>query len=108
LILYFGFSFGLSVLLGSLWSIVNLYAIKLVFTALLKKENKNIKIGLLVLFFKIPVLYVAGYFLVTWTFLSIPGLLWGFSGIFLVSLLKALSRSYLKYNKIANPKETKA
>ena len=108
LALYLSLNFAYSVLIGAIWGVLNLFAIKLVILALVKKEKKNIKWGLLILFLKIPVLYGIGYYLLTWEYLTITGLLWGFSSIFIVAVLKALSKSLLTENKIANAEETKA
>jgi hypothetical protein len=108
LIIYFGYSFGISVLFGAVWGVLNLLAIKFVILSLVKTGKRNLKFGLLVLFFKIPVLYGVGYFLLTWDFLSVGGLLWGFSGILIVSLLKGLSRTILKMDKNMNTGENQA
>jgi len=105
LILYLGFSFGVSVLIGAVWGILNLIAIKFVIVSLVKTGKRNLKFGLLILFFKIPVLYGTGYFLLTWDYLSVGGLLWGFSGILIVSAFKGLSRSILKMDNKINPGE---
>jgi hypothetical protein len=105
LILYLGFSFGISVLIGAIWGVLNLLAIKFVIVSLVKPGKRNLKFGLLVLFFKIPVLYGIGYFLLTWDYLSVGGRIWGFSGILIVSVLKGLSRSLLKMDKDLNPEE---
>ncbi len=93
--LYINMSFALSVLFGAVWGALNLLGIKLIITNLMPGPSKNLVVGLLVLFLKLPVLYVIGYFLVTWHYLSVFGLLWGFSGIFIVALLKVLGRMYL-------------
>ena len=93
--LYIRMNFALSVLFGAVWGSLNLFALKIIIMNLLATENRNLILGLGVLFIKLPVLYLAGYFLVTWKYLSIGGLLWGFSGIFIVALLKVLGRTYL-------------
>jgi hypothetical protein len=108
LAVYVNYNYAFSVLIGGVWSVLNLFAIKLVIVALVTKGKKNIILGLLVLFLKIPVLYGIGYYLLTWDYLVVSGLLWGFSSILLVAVLKALSSSLLKSNKIANAEETKA
>ena len=41
LIVYIDFGFALSVLIGAIWSVLNLFAIKLVITSMLIKEKKN-------------------------------------------------------------------
>ena len=108
LIIYFSYSFGISVLFGAVWGVLNLLAIKYVIISLVKPGKKNLKFGLLILFFKIPVLYGIGYFLLTWDFLSGGGLLWGFSGILIVSVLKGLSRSIIKNDSRVNTGENNA
>ncbi len=108
LTVYGGTEFALSVLFGAVWGVLNLLAIKIVIVNLLRTGGKNLKLGLLVLFFKMPVLYGIGYFLVTWDYLSIVGLLWGFSGILIVSFLKAIGRSYLGLDNKVNTEGTKA
>jgi hypothetical protein len=93
--LYIKMNFALSVLFGATWGALNLLGIKIIIVSLLPGPTKNQWLGFLVLFLKLPVLYVIGYFLVTWKYLSVYGLLWGFSGIFIVALLKVLGRLYL-------------
>lgn len=102
LALYISPNFGFSVLFGAIWGSLNLLAIKFVITSLVTTGKRKMAFGLAVLFVKIPVLYGIGYFLITWDYLSIPGLLWGFSGIFIAALLNALSRTILGLDKKAN------
>ncbi len=108
LAVYVNYNYAYSVLFGGIWGVLNLFGIKLVIVALVTKGKKNIILGLLVLFLKIPVLYGIGYYLLTWDYLVVSGLLWGFSSILLVAVLKALSSSLLNSNKIANAEEKKA
>ncbi len=115
LALYIKMNFALSVLFGAVWGALNLLGIKIIITSLLPREKRNLILGLLVLFLKLPVLYVAGYFLITWHYLSAYGLLWGFSGIFIVAFLKALSLYLLGLDgfrkmpeSAPGPKETRA
>jgi hypothetical protein len=95
LVLYFGTSFGLSVLLGAVWGSLNLLAIKIVITSLVTARSRKVKLGIMILIVKLPVLYGLGYFLVTSDYLSAGGLLWGFSGILITAFLNALSRMAL-------------
>lgn len=113
--LYIGMNFALSVLSGAVWGVLNLWAIKIIVTSLMPGGKKNIIVGLLVLFLKLPVLYVAGFLLVTWDYLSVSGLLWGFSGVLIVALFKVLGRMYLGLddsgradNRTSSPQETRA
>jgi hypothetical protein len=93
--LYIKMNFALSVLFGAIWGALNLLGIKFIIISLLPGPTRKPVLGFLVLFLKLPVLYLIGYFLVTWRYLSVYGLLWGFSGIFIVALLKVLGRMYL-------------
>ena len=112
--IYIRVNIGVSVLLGAIWGSLNLLAIKYIVVFLLPGPDRKPLLGIIILFVKLPVLYLIGYFFVAWKYLSIPGLLWGFSSIFLVALLKVLGRMYLgmdntKKNAIdSTPKEIKA
>ena len=104
--LYIKMNFALSVLFGAVWGSLNLLAIKIIITSLLPGPTKNTVLGFLVLFLKVPILYFVGYLLVTWDYLSVYGLLWGFSGIFIVALLKVLGRLYLGMDEIKKAPES--
>ena len=108
LALYISMNFGLSVLFGAIWGTLNLLAIKFVITSLVTKQTRKPLIGAAVLIFKIPVLYGLGYLLVTWDYLSVGGLLWGFSGILITAFLNALSRTVLGLDGKVNAGESKA
>ena len=95
LIVYASMSFALSVLFGAAWGCLNLLAIRIIVVSLLTPHGKNRMLALIVLFIKLPVLYGAGYLLLTWDYLSAAGLVWGFSGILIVIVSKALGRAYL-------------
>lgn len=102
LALYMGIGFGLSVLFGAIWGCLNLLAIKIIIISLVTEKKRNVKLGVIVLILKLPVLYGLGYFLITRDYLSPAGLLWGFSGILITALLNALSRSILKLDDKVN------
>jgi hypothetical protein len=113
LAIYIEMNFALSVLFGAAWGALNLLGIKLIITSLLVPAKPNWVLGAIILFLKLPVLYLMGYLLVTWKYMSIGGLLWGFSGILIVSVLKVLSRMILgmdkdQASKQAHPLENKA
>jgi hypothetical protein len=104
LAVYYKINFALSVLLGAIWGCLNLLGIKVIITSLIGATRPNRLLGFAVLFLKLPVLYFIGYFLVTWKYLSAWGLLWGFSGILVVTVLKVVSREILGLDKKeANP-----
>jgi hypothetical protein len=93
-------NFALAVLFGAVWGSLNLWGIKIIIVSLVPGPDRKPVLGFLVLFLKLPVLYIIGYFLITWHYLSIYGLLWGFSGVFIVALLKVLGRLYLGLDDI--------
>ncbi len=106
--IYISMNFALAVLLGASWGCLNLLAIRFIVVSLLTPHRKNLALGLIVLFVKLPVLYGIGYLLITWNYLPIGGLLWGFSGILIVMVLKVLGRLYLGLDKKVKANETKA
>ncbi len=106
--LYISMNFALAVLLGALWGCLNLLAIRFIVVSLLTPRRKNLSLGLIVLFVKLPVLYGIGYLLITWNYLPFGGLLWGFSGILIVMVLKVLGRLYLGLDNKVKANETKA
>jgi hypothetical protein len=95
LAVYMRMNFALAVLFGAIWGALNLLGIKIIITRLLVPEKADWAVGLAVIFLKLPVLYFIGYLLVTWEYMSVPGLLWGFSGILIVAVLKVASRAIL-------------
>jgi hypothetical protein len=99
--------FALAVLLGAFWGCLNLLAIRIIVVSLLTPHKKNLTLGLIILFAKLPVLYGIGYLLITWDYLPIGGLLWGFSGILIVMVLKVLGRLYLGLDNKVKANETK-
>ncbi len=101
--IYVRMNFALSVLFGAAWGTLNLLGIRLIITNLLVPQKPNWILGLIILFLKMPVLYFLGYLLLTWDYMSIGGLLWGFSGILIVAVLKALSRTILGLEKKEEP-----
>jgi hypothetical protein len=104
--LYFSMNFALAVLFGALWGCLNLLAIRFIVVSLLTPDKKNLALGLTILFVKLPVLYGIGYLLIAWNYPPIGGLLWGFSGILIVMVLKVLGRMYLGLDNKVKANET--
>ena len=104
---YISMNFALAVFLGASWGCLNLLAIRIIVVSLLTPHRKNLALGLIVLLVKLPVLYGIGYLLITWNYLPISGLLWGFSGILIVMVLKVLGRLYLGLDNKVKANETK-
>ncbi len=92
---YFGFYHALALLSSGIWSMVNLMFLSALVRTVLHpgKINKTAAIGMA--FIKFPLLYTAGYFLVTVdVFRAIP-LVVGFSMVLVVMVLKAVTRAIL-------------
>ena len=98
LAIYLKVSFAVAYLLGCLWACLNLIAIKFLITQIITPNPKNKVFIILFMFIKFPVIYFLGYLLVVWSYPPIYGLLWGFSSILIVTLLKVVSRAILQKN----------
>jgi len=96
LAVYVRVHFAVAFLLGCIWSCLNLLGIKFLVTQLISPKPKNKAIIVLLVFLKFPLIYFLGYLLVVWDFTPIYGLLWGFSSVFVVTVLKVISRSILQ------------
>ena len=106
LAVYIKTSFGVAFVLGSLWGCLNLLAIKLLVIQAIKPGKKNIVLLLFFIFVKFPIIYLLGYLLVIWSYPPLFGLVWGFSSIMIVTVLKVLSRQLLQLD--ANKPRVKA
>lgn len=96
LAVYVRVAFAVAYLLGCVWGCLNLFAIRFVVIFLINPHPKNKTLIALLLFLKFPLIYFLGYLLVIWSFTPILGLLWGFSSLFIVTILKVISRSILQ------------
>jgi hypothetical protein len=94
--LYLKIPFALSLVFGCLWGCANLFLIRILVTRTLGVRIKSKFWIILIVFVKFPILYFLGYLLLKWTYLSPYGLLLGFTAIFIVTVLKVVSRSILK------------
>ena len=98
LAVYVRLSFGAAYILGCAWGCLNLLAIKFLITQIITPKEKNIVFIALFILLKFPIIYGLGYLLVIWSYPPIYGLVWGFSSILIVTLLKVISRSILQLN----------
>ena len=96
LAIYLRVSFAVAYLLGCLWACLNLIAIKFLITQIITPNAKNKVFITIFMFIKFPVIYFLGYLLVVWSYPPVYGLLWGFSSILIVTLLKVVSRAILQ------------
>ncbi len=98
---YYGFLPTLSVFTGLIWGIVNLYFLAILIRSTIRPDDVD-KVGaLVVLFIKIPLLYLTGYFMITSTLFDPILLLIGFSVLLLVIVLKAIGRTILNLDQIS-------
>ncbi len=96
---YYQFPFALAILLGGVWSSLNLLAMTFMVQQLLRPTPIDWATATASIFIKLPLLYVAGFLLVTWDFLPKLGLVAGFSMVFAVIILKGLGRMILKLDE---------
>ncbi len=98
---YYGFLPTLSVFTGLIWGIVNLYFLAILIRSTIRPDDVD-KVGaLVVLFIKIPLLYLTGYFMITSTLFDPILLLIGFSVLLLVIVLKEIGRTILNLDQIS-------
>jgi len=104
-IYYFGFYDSLAVLSAGIWSMVNLIFLAALVRTALKPDgvDKLAAAGLALI--KFPLLYAAGYFLLTVEIFRPVPLLIGFSMVLVVMVLKAAARVMLKLDENVNNHE---
>ena len=96
----FGFAYleaskVLSVLSGLIWGMVNLYFLAVLIKVTVRPEGPDKRAALLLMFIKLPLIYLAGYFLLTNSYFNVYYLLIGFTVLFIVIVLKVLGRLLL-------------
>ena len=96
LAIYLRVSFAVAFVLGCMWACLNLIAIRFLIAQIITPNPKNKVLIIIFIFVKFPLIYFLGYLLVIWNYPPINGLLWGFSSIFIVTLLKVVSRAILQ------------
>jgi hypothetical protein len=89
---YWNTESGAAWLLGCAWSLVNIYFIGLLVTAITSHQAKRRLRVLLIVLVKVPVLYALGFLLLTNGWLPVIALLAGFMWPLLVITLKILGR----------------
>ena len=96
---YYQFPFALAFLAGGLWSSLNFLALTFIVQQLLRPTPIDWPTAMASIFIKLPLLYGAGFLLITWNFLPKLGLAAGFSVVFSVIILKGLGRMVLKLDE---------
>jgi hypothetical protein len=98
---YFGWQLGVGFLTGVCWSLANFLFLRGLIIQVITPEQTKKNLTIIFSVLKFPVLYVAGYFLATSGWFSLYVLLAGFSFIFLVIILKVLSRMMMGLEAIS-------
>lgn len=105
---YYTIAFADGFFIGALWSCLNLKLLTaLVVEATTQGQTKKLHL-LTYALIKFPLLYLSGYLILRSGYFSIPGLMTGFSLIFVVGTLKALGRLILGMDTIKSKIEEKS
>jgi len=96
---YYQFPFALAFLAGGFWSSLNFLALTFMVQQLLRPTPIDWTTALAAIFIKLPLLYGAGFLLITWDYLPKLGLVAGFSVVLAVIILKGLGRMILKLDE---------
>lgn len=107
LAVYYDVTFALGVLVGCLWGVANFAALAAVLIATIRPGGADRRRALLLSLVKFPVLYGIGYLILRTEWFTPVSLVIGFSLLFLVTLLKALGRLYLKLDESRAPSSTR-
>jgi hypothetical protein len=96
---YWGLSVGGGWVAGIVWSLVNLHFIGSLVKKVVTAGDRNVPGIVITMFIKFPVLYAAGFLLLWNGYLSVIGLVAGFTWPFFVLTMKGLGRYYLKLDE---------
>lgn len=102
---YYDMMFGWGLLIGCLWGVANFMALTAVLTSFVTPGEVNRQRTLILAAIKFPVIYGIGYLILRTHWFEPTALLAGFSLLFMVTLLKALGRSYLKLDETQKQKD---
>ena len=95
-IYYFGFYTALAVLSAGIWSMINLIFLSILIRNAMRPDEIDKTAVIITAIIKFPLLYAAGYFLLTVEVFSPVPLVIGFTLVFVVIFLKALARVIFK------------
>lgn len=96
---YFGFYDSLAVLSAGIWSMINLYFLSALVRTVVRPDGVDKMAALGLGLIKFPLLYAAGYFLLTADIFRPIPLVIGFTTILAVMVLKAVARAVLKLDE---------
>jgi len=85
----------ISVLSGVIWGMLNLFFLTLLIKVTVRPEGPDKRSALILMLFKLPIIYLAGYFLISNSYFDIIYLMIGFSILFFVIVMKVLGRLVL-------------
>ena len=108
---YYDTNFALGLLIGCGWGVANFAALTALLTTVVAPGKVSRRRAVLLAAIKFPVLYLAGYGILRFQWFAPEALLTGFSLLFLVTLMKALGRTYLHLDHraaLVTPKSTGA
>lgn len=95
-IYYFGFYNALAVLSAGIWSMINLIFLSILIRNAMRPDEIDKTAVIVTAIIKFPLLYAAGYFLLTVEIFDPVPLVIGFTLVFVVIFLKALARVIFK------------
>jgi len=93
---YYNLDFAWGLLVGCAWGIGNFWALTRIITAVVRPGEVDRRRALILAAIKFPVLYVAGYFILRSGWFPPVSLLAGFTILFVVIVLKAAGRIFLR------------
>ena len=105
---YWGLSVGGGWAAGIAWSLVNLHFTGSLVKKVITAGDRNVPGIVITMFIKFPVLYGAGFLLLWNGYLSVIGLVAGFTWPFFVLTMKGLGRYYLKLDETRRNGDEKA
>ena len=102
---YFDMRFAWGLIVGCLWGVANFIALTAVLTSFVTPGKVSRNRALILAAIKFPIIYGLGYLILRSEWFEPTALLVGFSLLFMVTLLKALGRSYLKLDDTRKSKD---
>ena len=103
---YFDMMFAWGLIVGCLWGVANFIALTAVLTSFVTPGNVSRNRALILVAIKFPIIYGLGFLILHSEWFEPTSLLAGFSLLFMVTLLKALGRSYLKLDDNRESRDT--
>ena len=102
---YFDMKFAWGLIVGCLWGVANFIALTAVLTSFVTPGKVSRHRALILAAIKFPIIYGLGFLILRSEWFEPTSLLVGFSLLFMVTLLKALGRSYLKLDDSRESKD---